>query len=84
MARASAWDTGPAGYVPPRPTMPTFNLDDIDVEREAREAQARVIAIAAWRRFVSCVRSLPAEQAMPMWQAALAEVTAHIRFRLVL
>jgi hypothetical protein len=41
-------------------------------------------AIAAWRRFVSCVRSLPAEQAMPMWQAALAEVTAHIRFRLVL
>jgi hypothetical protein len=41
-------------------------------------------AVAAWRRFVCCVRSLPAEQAMPMWQAALAEVTAHIRFRPVL
>jgi hypothetical protein len=26
-------------------------------------------AAAAWRRFVSCVRSLPAEQAMPLWQA---------------
>jgi hypothetical protein len=30
-------------------------------------------AAAAWRRFVSCVRSLPAEQAMPLWKAALAE-----------
>ena len=26
--------------------------------------------------FVSCVRALPADQAAPVWQAALAEVTA--------
>jgi hypothetical protein len=30
-------------------------------------------AMAAWRRFVSCVRSLPADQAAPLWQAAFAE-----------
>jgi hypothetical protein len=30
-------------------------------------------AMAAWRRFVSCMRSLPADQAEPLWQAALAE-----------
>jgi hypothetical protein len=27
----------------------------------------------AWRRFVSCVRSLPAGQAAPLWEIALAE-----------
>jgi hypothetical protein len=30
-------------------------------------------AMAAWRRFVSCVRSLPADQAAPLWEIALAE-----------
>ena len=30
-------------------------------------------AIAAWRRFVSCVEALPKDQATPVWQAALAE-----------
>jgi hypothetical protein len=29
--------------------------------------------MAAWRRFVSCVRSLPEHEAAPLWQAALAE-----------
>jgi hypothetical protein len=38
-----------------------------DLKRDAK---------AAWRRFVSCVRSLPADQAAPLWQAALAEVAA--------
>src|SRR5262249_21949030 len=33
-------------------------------------------AAAAWRRFVSCVRLLPADQAAPLWQAALAEAAA--------
>ncbi|MFZ2078025.1 MAG: hypothetical protein WAV38_15510 [Xanthobacteraceae bacterium] len=33
-------------------------------------------AVAAWRRFVSCVRSLPADQAMPLWQAVSAEAAA--------
>ncbi len=33
-------------------------------------------ALAAWRCFVSRVRALPAEQAAPIWQAALAEVAA--------
>lgn len=30
-------------------------------------------AMAAWRRFVSCVGLLPAEQAIPLWRAAVAE-----------
>jgi hypothetical protein len=30
-------------------------------------------AMAAWRRFVSCVRLLPADQAAPLWQTVLAE-----------
>jgi hypothetical protein len=34
------------------------------------------VALAAWRRFVSCVRALPTEQAAPVWQAALSEVAA--------
>jgi hypothetical protein len=31
-------------------------------------------AAAAWRRFVSCVRLLPPDQAMPLWQAVQAQV----------
>jgi hypothetical protein len=30
-------------------------------------------AVAAWRRFVCCMKSLPPDQAAPLWQAALAE-----------
>jgi hypothetical protein len=32
-------------------------------------ADLRPEAAAAWRRFVSCVRLLPPDQAMPLWQA---------------
>jgi len=30
-------------------------------------------AMAAWRRFVSCVELLPPDQAAPLWEIALAE-----------
>jgi hypothetical protein len=30
-------------------------------------------AAAAWRRFISCVRLLPPDQAMPLWQIAHSE-----------
>ena len=33
-------------------------------------------AVAAWRRFVSCVELLPPDQAQPLWQAALGEIAA--------
>jgi hypothetical protein len=33
-------------------------------------------AMAAWRRFVACVRSLPADQAVPLWRAVLAQAQA--------
>ena len=33
-------------------------------------------AAAAWRRFVACVGALPADQAAPLWRAALAELAS--------
>jgi hypothetical protein len=35
-------------------------------------------AMAAWRRFVYCARSLPPDQAMPLWQAVSVEAAVHI------
>lgn len=35
-------------------------------------------AEAAWRHFVSCVAALPADQAMPLWQAIYTEAAARI------
>jgi len=40
-------------------------------------------AVAAWRRFVACVQALPADQAMPLWQIALAEASNHGTQRLL-
>jgi hypothetical protein len=37
-------------------------------------------AMAAWRRTVCCVRSLLADQAVPLWQAALAEAASMARY----
>jgi hypothetical protein len=34
-------------------------------------------AVAAWKRFVSCVEMLPPDQAAPLWRAVAAEVAAH-------
>jgi hypothetical protein len=34
------------------------------------------MALAAWRGFVARVKALPADQAAPLWQMALAEVAA--------
>ena len=50
-----------------------FELDDLgaqDLKDFKRDA------LAAWRRFVSCVELLPPDQAAPLWQVALAEVAA--------
>jgi hypothetical protein len=35
-------------------------------------------AVAAWRRFVSCVELLPPDQAAPLWQVVSVEAAAHI------
>ena len=35
-------------------------------------------ALAAWRRFVSCVELLPPDQAAPFWQAAQAEAAVFL------
>jgi hypothetical protein len=35
-------------------------------------------ALAAWRRFVSCVATLPGDQAMPLWRAIYTEAAARI------
>jgi len=41
-----------------------------DLKRDAK---------AAWKRFKWCLRSLPASEAAPLWQAALAEAAAMAR-----
>jgi hypothetical protein len=43
-----------------------------DLKREAK---------AAWKRFTWCLRLLPASEAAPLWQAALAEVAAMAQAR---
>jgi hypothetical protein len=35
-------------------------------------------AMAAWRRFISCVGALPADQALPLWRAVYTETAARI------
>ncbi len=42
MARVSEWDEKRQGRVVPPPTLPAVNVPDLDIEREAREAAARV------------------------------------------
>jgi hypothetical protein len=37
-------------------------------------------ALAAWRRFVSCIELLPPDQARPLWQAAQAQTTAALSY----
>ena len=40
-----------------------------DLKREAK---------AAWKRFTWCLRSLPAHEVAPLWQAVLGEAAAHV------
>jgi len=35
-------------------------------------------AVAAWRRFVCCMKSLPPDQAAPLWQAAQAQAAVSL------
>jgi hypothetical protein len=37
-------------------------------------------ALAAWRRFVSCIELLPPDQARPLWQAVQAQTTAALSY----
>jgi hypothetical protein len=43
-----------------------------------RSRDLKMDAQYAWRRFVSCVELLPADQAAPLWQAVSAEAATHI------
>jgi hypothetical protein len=43
-----------------------------------RVRDAKWEATFHWRRFVACVRSLPPDQAAPLWQAAHAQAAAHL------
>jgi hypothetical protein len=41
-------------------------------------ADSKRDAMAAWRRFVSCMKSLPPDQAAPFWQTVQAQAAAHL------
>jgi hypothetical protein len=53
--------------IPAWPESPCRWFGHLDLKRDAA---------AAWKRFIWCLRSLPAHEAAPLWQAALAEVAA--------
>jgi hypothetical protein len=49
-------------------TAPDLGMFDIDYWKQHQmPADLKRDAVAAWRRFVSCVRSLPADQAAALW-----------------
>ena len=35
-------------------------------------------ALAAWQRFCACTKALPADQALPLWQAVAALAATHV------
>jgi hypothetical protein len=80
MARASAWDLYAAGCTPPRPTLPAVNIPDIDIEREAREAQARVVERRTIREGLDAWHAIGKAESFEGWRAiggALAIGKAH-------
>jgi len=80
MPRESVWDLRPAGYVPPRPTIPGFNLDDHHLEIEAREAQARVAQRRVIRKGLDALAAIAKAESFEGWcaiGAALAVGKAH-------
>jgi hypothetical protein len=80
MARQSPWDLHAAGQIPLRPTLPAVNIPDIDIEREAREAQARVVERRTIREGLDAWRAIGKAESFDGWKAiggALAIGKAH-------
>jgi hypothetical protein len=51
---------------------------DTGQHHSRRSADLKWNAEYHWRRFISCVQSLPPDQALPLWQAAHAQAAAHV------
>lgn len=70
MARASVWDEGhPGCRIVAPPTLPTFNLSDIDIEREAKEAAARVAERRTIRRGRDAWEQINKAESFDGWKA---------------
>jgi hypothetical protein len=46
---------------------------------QAKGTDLHRAAALAWRRFVSCTKALPADEAQPLWRLIAAEATTHVR-----
>jgi hypothetical protein len=69
MARASVWDDERFGREVPKPSLPVFNLTDIDIEREAKEAAARVATTRIIRRGRDCWDAIHKSESFEGWAA---------------
>jgi hypothetical protein len=69
MARQSVWDEKRDGREVPPPTLPVFQLDDIDVEREAREVAARVAERRVIRKGLDALAAIAKAESFEGWCA---------------
>jgi hypothetical protein len=80
VARQSVWDEERGGREVPKPTLPVFNLDDHQLEIEAREVQARIIERRTIRRGRDAWEQINKVESFDGWKAidaALAVGKAH-------
>jgi hypothetical protein len=69
MARVSVWDEPKGGRIVPPPTLPPVNLSDLDIEREAKEAVARVAERRIIRTGLDAWREINRAESFDGWRA---------------
>jgi hypothetical protein len=69
MARVSVWDEPKGGRIVPPPTLPPVNLSDLDIEREAKEAAARVAERRIIRTGLDAWREINRAESFDGWRA---------------
>jgi hypothetical protein len=80
MARVSVWDQERDGRPVPVPTLPAVHIPDIDIEREAKEAQQRVAERRVVRAGLDAWRAIGKAESFEGWRAigaALSVGKAH-------
>jgi hypothetical protein len=80
VANHSVWDEERYGRALVKPTLPAFNLPDLDIEREAKEAAARVAERRIVRQGLDAWREINRAESFDGWKrigAALAVEKCH-------
>ena len=82
MARASVWNEEKGRRIVPKPTLPALDLADLDVEREAHEAQARVAERRVIRTGLDAWREINRAESFEGWKAIGAALACGKRYAL--